>query len=64
MDSRQIEIKEVLDMNSSVKVSAQIVPFGHMSYFYKNEEVIKDEQKFPTYERQKSTTSRYIEIRF
>lgn len=51
-------------MNSSVKVSAQIVPFGHMSYFYTNEEVVMDEQKFPAYERQKTTPARCIEIRF
>jgi len=64
MDSRQIEIMEVLDVNSSVKVSAQIVPFGNISYFYTNEEVIVDKQKFPIYERQKTTPTRCIEIRF
>ena len=64
MEQRDVKLKEDLFMDGSVKVSAQIMPFGHMTYLSTGAETSEEEQQTPIYVRQKTTYTKQIEIRF
>jgi hypothetical protein len=51
-------------MDGSVKVSAQITPFGHVSYQSTSAAIVKEEQQTPIYARQQTTHIKHVEIRF